>query len=96
MTEPNDSVPNLPPYPYATGGLRKFFSDSVSVFELNFIPSLQHWYLTVLLAVAFPLPWFYVTKAIAPDDPQVLRRLLAGTSSLASLSQSACSSGRTL
>ncbi|MXX24528.1 MAG: ABC transporter permease [Caldilineaceae bacterium SB0668_bin_21] len=79
MTEPNDSVSNLPVYPYATGGFRKFISDSVSVFELNFIPSLQHWYLTVLLAVAFPLPWFYVTKAIAPDDPQVLRRLLAGT-----------------
>ncbi len=57
----------------------KFVSDTVSVFELNLIPSLKHWYLTVLLASAFPLPWFYVTRAIAPDDPDVLRRLMAGT-----------------
>ncbi len=28
--------------------------------------------LTVLLASAFPIPWFYVTRAIAPD--QVVRR----------------------
>ena len=27
----------------------------------------------------FPIPWFYVTRSIAPDDPDVLRRLLAGT-----------------
>ena len=79
MPEQNDSGPNLPVRPYTTGGLRKFIFDSVSVFELNFLPSLEHWYLTVLLAAGFPLPWFYVTRAIAPDDPQVLRRLLAGT-----------------
>ena len=64
---------------YPTGGVRKFISDSLSVFELNFLPSLRHWYLTVLLATAFPIPWFYVTRAIAPDDPEVVRRLLAGT-----------------
>jgi len=79
MTELNDSVPDLPAYPYATGGFRKFISDTVSVFELNFLPALKLWYVTILLAAAFPLPWFYVTRAIAPDDPQVLRRLLAGT-----------------
>ncbi len=64
---------------YRTGGVRKFASDAVSVFEVNFIPSLRHWYLTLMLASAFPLPWFYVTRAIAPDDPDVLRRLMAGT-----------------
>ncbi len=79
MPEPNDSVPNLPVQPYATGGFSKFLSDTLSVFELNFLPALKVWYVTVLLAAAFPLPWFYVTRAIAPDDPQVLRRLLAGT-----------------
>ena len=26
-----------------------------------------------------PLPWFFVTRTIAPDDPQVLLKLLAGT-----------------
>lgn len=64
---------------YRTGGIGKFISDSVSVFELNLIPIMRQWYLIVLFAAAFPLPWFYVTKAIAPDDPNVLRRLLAGT-----------------
>lgn len=57
----------------------KFMSDVVSVFELNFIPIMRQWYLLVLMAAAFPIPWFYVTKAIAPDDPAVIRRLLAGT-----------------
>jgi len=57
----------------------KFTSDIVSVFELNFIPIMRQWYLIVLMAAAFPIPWFYVTKAIAPDDPAVVRRLLAGT-----------------
>ncbi len=57
----------------------KFMSDAVSVFEINLLPTLRQWYLMVLLAAAFPIPWFYVTKAIAPDDPAVVRRLLAGT-----------------
>ena len=62
-----------------TGGFLKFLLDAVSIFEINVIPSLRYWYVTVLLAGAFPLPWFFVTRTIAPDDPQVLRRLLAGT-----------------
>lgn len=60
-------------------GARKFFYDVISVFEINAIPALRHWYVTVLLAAAFPLPWFYVTRTIAPDDPEILRRLMAGT-----------------
>lgn len=64
---------------YRTRGVRKFLSDVISVFEINAIPALRHWYVTVLLAAAFPLPWFYVTRTIAPDDPDVLRRLMAGT-----------------
>ncbi len=79
MPELTDSGPNGSARPYATGGFRKFFSDTFAVFELNFLPALKHWYATVLLAAGFPLPWFYVTRAIAPDDPQVLRRLMAGT-----------------
>ena len=62
-----------------TGGVRKFLLDSVSIFEINAIPALRYWYVTVLLAAVVPLPWFFVTRTIAPDDPQVLLRLLAGT-----------------
>ena len=65
--------------PYRTGGVGKFISDIFSVFEINFLPVAKHWYLMMLMALGFPIPWFYVTRSIAPDDPDVLRRLLAGT-----------------
>ena len=65
--------------PYRTGGVGKFVSDTVSVFEINFLPVVKHWYLMALMALGFPIPWFYVTRSIAPDDPDILRRLLAGT-----------------
>ena len=65
--------------PYRTGGVGKFVSDTVSVFEINFLPVVKHWYLLLLMALGFPIPWFYVTRSIAPDDPDILRRLLAGT-----------------
>ena len=64
---------------YPTTGVRKFVLDAASVFEINFIPFLKQWYISVLLASGTALPWFYVTRAIAPDDPQVVRRLMAGT-----------------
>ena len=69
-----DTVP-----PYRTGGVGKFVSDAVGVFEINFLPAVKYWYITVLLAAGFAIPWFYVTRSIAPDDPDVVRRLLAGT-----------------
>ena len=75
----NNRVPPSAVSLYPTAGIRKFISDSISIFEISFLPSLKHWYLTVLLAAGFPLPWFYVTRAIAPDDPEVVRRLMAGT-----------------
>ena len=65
--------------PYRTGGVGKFVSDTVSVFEINFLPAIRYWYLTVLLASGFAVPWFYVTRSVAPDDPEVVGRLLAGT-----------------
>ena len=65
--------------PYRIGGVGKFVSDTISVFEINFLPVVKHWYLMILMALGFPIPWFYVTRSIAPDDPDILRRLLAGT-----------------
>ena len=60
-------------------GPRKFLADAISIFQINAIPAIKHWYVTVLAAALIPVPWFYVTRTIAPDDPQVLRRLMAGT-----------------
>ena len=76
-----ESEENLPPVArlYRAKGVGKFILDAASVFELNFIPFLKHWYVTVLLASGTSIPWFYVTRAIAPDDPQIIRRLMAGT-----------------
>ena len=67
----------MPRYP--SGGVKKFFSDAVSVFEINLFPAVRDWYLLLLLSAGLPLPWFFVTRAIAPDDPDAIRRLLAGT-----------------
>ena len=60
-------------------GPGKFLADVISIFQLNAIPAIRHWYVTVLAAALIPVPWFYVTSTIAPEDPQVLRRLMAGT-----------------
>ena len=76
--DPPDTIAESVP-PYRTSGFVKFVSDTISVFEINFLPMVKHWYLIMLMALGFPIPWFYVTRSIAPDDPDILRRLLAGT-----------------
>ena len=73
------AVPEAAMPRYAIGGVGKFLSDSVSVFEINFFSAVKHWYLLLLFSAGIPLPWFFVTRAIAPDDPDAIRRLLAGT-----------------
>ncbi len=66
-------------YALRTSGLRKFFSDAMSVFEIQLLPTIRQWYLMVLASAALPLPMFYAFRAIAPDDAETVRRLLAGT-----------------
>ena len=41
-------------------------ADVVSIFQINAIPAIKHWYVTVLAAALIPVPWFYVTRTIAP------------------------------
>ena len=60
-------------------GSLKFLRDLICIFQISAIPALRHWYVTVLVAVLIPVPWFYVTRAIAVEDAQVLCRLMAGT-----------------
>ncbi|MDE0024225.1 MAG: hypothetical protein OXP69_07400 [Spirochaetaceae bacterium] len=76
-------------------GPGKFLADVISIFQLNAIPAIRHWYVTVLAAALIPVPWFYVTSTIAPEDPQVLRRLMAGTLVFGVTFLSACSWART-
>ena len=47
---------------YRTSGVGKFLSDTASVFEINFIPFLKQWYISVLLASGTALPWFYAVS----------------------------------
>ena len=65
--------------PLKTPGPRKFLSDSLAVLEIHALPMIRQWYLIVLGSVVFPIPMFYVFRAIAPDDAAVWQRLLAGT-----------------
>ena len=65
--------------PLRTGGTLKVLSDTLSVFQIYAVPAARNWYWHVVAVVVFPLPLFYVFQAIAPDDPAVARRLLAGT-----------------
>ena len=60
-------------------GPGKFLADVTGIIQISAIPALRHWYVTVLAAALIPIPWFYVTRTIAPDNAQVLLRLMAGT-----------------
>ena len=62
-----------------TGGPLKLLSDTASVVEIQILPMIRQWYLMVLASAALPLPMFYAFQAIAPDDAETVRRLLAGT-----------------
>ena len=62
-----------------TSGPRKLVSDAYAVLELHALPMIRQWYLIVLGSVVFPIPMFYVFQAIAPDDPAIWQRLVAGT-----------------
>jgi len=61
------------------GSILKHFLDTVLIVQIQIIPMLRHWYFIILASAAFPLPMFYVFQSIAPDDPAVTIRLLAGT-----------------
>ena len=62
-----------------TSGPRKLVGDAYAVLELHALPMIRQWYLMVLGSVIFPIPMFYVFQAIAPDDPAIWQRLVAGT-----------------
>ena len=62
-----------------THGLLKFAGDVFTVAETKLIAIRRSWYWFVLTALAVPLPIFYLVYSIAPDDREVVRRIMAGT-----------------
>lgn len=40
---------------------------------------LRFWYWYLISGMVFPLTMFYWARAVGPDDPDVIRRLMTGT-----------------
>ncbi len=64
---------------YRTGGVGKFLSDTFSITEFKVLIMVRYWYWYLISAMIFPLTMFYWARAMGPDDPEVIRRLMTGT-----------------
>ena len=62
-----------------TSGPLKFADDVLTVAEIEVLIMARAWYWYLVGALAFPLPIFYLTHSLAPDDLEVVRRIVAGT-----------------
>jgi len=59
-------------------GTKKIFRDVFTVLEIKILFVLRGWVLWVIRPLVFPLGIFYWLTIIAPDEPEVVRRVLAG------------------
>ena len=60
-------------------GWRKFLRDVASVFEIRFILLRRSWYWYLMGTLVFPVGMFYFASALAPDNPEAIRRAMVGT-----------------
>lgn len=60
-------------------GWRKFLRDVGSVFEIRLIIMLRSWYWYLMGTLVFPVGMFYFASALAPDNPESVRRAMIGT-----------------
>ncbi len=60
-------------------GWRKFFRDVGSVFEIRLILMRRSWYWYMMGTLVFPVGMFYFASALAPDNPDAVRRAMVGT-----------------
>ena len=65
--------------PLRTGGIVKFLSDVAVVAEIKLRMSARVWHWQLFAVLAMPLPLFILTSTFVPDDPEALRRIIAGT-----------------
>ena len=70
---------DLTPAPTYGGGIAKFLRDVLSNLEMKLHLARQGWLWYVLGALIFPRGMFYWSRALAPDDPEAVRRLMTGT-----------------
>ena len=59
-------------------GAPKFLRDIFIILEMKFLFILRSWFLWVLRPLAFPLGILYWLTIMAPDDPDVVKRILTG------------------
>ena len=67
------------PAPAHVEGAFKFLRDTFSVLEMKLIYMRQTWQWYLLGGLMFPMGMFYWARAMAPDDPEAVRRLITGT-----------------
>ena len=60
-------------------GWRKFLRDVASVFEIRFILMRRSWYWYMMGTLVFPMGMFYFASALAPDNPEAIRRAMIGS-----------------
>lgn len=59
-------------------GKRKFGRDVLSIFQMKLFMGLQAWQWYLMGALVFPMSLFFWSRALAPDDPEAVRRLMTG------------------
>ncbi len=62
-----------------SGGIAKFLRDMLSILQMKLFYMRQTWLWYLMGALIFPLGMFYWSRALAPDDPEAVRRLMTGT-----------------
>ena len=56
----------------------KFLRDVNSVLEMKLLLMRRGWYWFLLSSLVFPIAMFYWATGMAPDDPEILRRVMVG------------------
>lgn len=59
-------------------GKGKFGRDVLSIFQMKLFMGLQAWQWYLMGAIVFPMSLFFWSRALAPDDPEAVRRLMTG------------------
>ena len=67
----------LPPLIVHQGAM-KFIRDVNSILEMKLILMRRGWYWYLLSSLVFPVVIFYWSRAMAPDDPAALQRVMIG------------------
>ncbi len=50
-----------------------------TVTQIKTLGFVKSWYVFILAPIALPLPLFYLTSSLVADDPEAIRRVMAGT-----------------